>query len=303
MASVTELEWWNKFSDIMGKHWRLTPQLNIAIRNEHINDYRSFLFKEGGRLLDVGCGTGWLGHYFAQKGMCVDGIDFSEEQISNSRKIAEGAGIKNIEFFRRDLVNDPLKGRFEVYDSIIINAVLHHLSPDEITGLIRKLSLLLTKNGRLYLYEPLVPKMDSRAKYAASYSVGFLARLFIISINKIITVSGLLDDEFRTAMEKGYTGSSPDEKPVEYDFLRKVCEDSGLLLTALTPYHHFSISYAMTVMKASPSVRDTLSRLAGAFYSLDKFLFKRFGWNNFRSDNNSSVLCSLLLSKNLRPEN
>lgn len=300
MASEAELKWWNRFSDIMGKHWRLTPYLNSAIRSEYIDDYRNFLFKDGGRFLDVGCGTGWIGHYFAKRGMCVDGIDFSEEQLINSRRLAGEAGIKSIEFFSRDIVKDPLNGRFNEYDSIMVNAVLHHLSLDEITGLITNLSLLLKENGRLYVYEPLVKEMDNRVKYTASYSIGFFVRLFIYSINKTISMFGFLDEEFKIAIQQCYTGSSPDEKAIEYNFLRKVCENSGLMLTALVPYHHFSLAYAMTVMKAIPPVRDYLAKFAKLFYALDKFLVKIFGWNNICVSENDSFLCSLLLFKDAR---
>lgn len=43
MASKEELEWWNKFADVMAEQWMLMPRLNAMIRSEYENDYADYL--------------------------------------------------------------------------------------------------------------------------------------------------------------------------------------------------------------------------------------------------------------------
>src|SRR4051812_805781 len=119
MASREELEWWDKFADVMAEQWMLTPKMNAMIRRDYENDYADYLYREGGSFLEVGCGVGWIGHKFAARGMQVDGIDFSEGQLEIARRLAAEQGLQSVAYFRRDLVNDPLDGRFPKYDAIL----------------------------------------------------------------------------------------------------------------------------------------------------------------------------------------
>lgn len=306
MASQAELVWWDKFSDIMGRHWRLDPPLNKAIRSEYMRDYQGFLFKEKGRLLEVGCGTGWLLHDFARKGMSADGLDFSESQLENARKIARESGISGVEFFPRDLVNEPLSGRYQEYDSVIINAVLHHLTPAEIADLMRRVSDVLADGGKLYVYEPLVPRMDSRFKYLLMNFFGFFIRGFFFLVRKTYKVFSAYEPEFQAAMDQGYTGTSPDEKPIDYRLLETSCRAVGLQLEKLTPYHHFSIGYGVSIIQIRNPYRRALTMLARPIYLADRLLFTLFGWNNMISRNmdtgtigmNRAVLCGMRFRKN-----
>ncbi len=132
MASESELRWWDRFADVMADQWNLTPTLNRAIRAEYERDYEDFLWKPGGALLDVGCGTGVRTHSLARRGMDVDGIDFSARQLDLARELANREGVPRMAFFQRDLVGDEWRGRHERYDSIFVNALLHHLSYEEL---------------------------------------------------------------------------------------------------------------------------------------------------------------------------
>src|SRR5882724_5221713 len=122
MASPEELEWWNQFADVMAEQWMLTPEMNAMIRTDYEKDYAEYLFRPGGRFLEIGCGTGWIGQKFAARGMRVDGLDFSDGQLDIARRLAAQKGLDDVAYFRRDLVNEPLAGRFEQYDAVLVNA-------------------------------------------------------------------------------------------------------------------------------------------------------------------------------------
>jgi len=300
VVSEKEMIWWNKFSRIMEKHWALTPALNNIIRNEYYRDYENYLFKENGKFLDIGCGTGWVGHNFAEQGMYVDGIDFSEEQIKAARDAAGKKGLKQIKFFCRDIVNESIIGRFDNYDSVIINACLHHLSKEEMKEVLGKIYNILNENGKLYIYEPLIPKKDSILKFYLLSMIDFPIRVVFFTLKKVLIFLGPLDVEFKEAIRQGYTGASPDEKAIDLDFLRKICEENNLKFVELIPFHNLNLTFSMNIMMVAEPFRTYIQRFVTLFHWFDKCLFKIYGWNNFSSfglKNMRSILCGIKFHK------
>jgi cyclopropane fatty-acyl-phospholipid synthase-like methyltransferase len=75
-----------------------------------------------GSILDVGCGTGELALFFAQRGHSVTGIDFLEWPIAQARQKAAQRGIQ-AEFLVFDALQLSQLGR--VYDSILDCGLFH----------------------------------------------------------------------------------------------------------------------------------------------------------------------------------
>src|SRR5216684_4531756 len=74
----------------------------------------------GARILDVGCGSGWLCEYFARFGYQVTGIDISPDLIEMARerssKVPYGLDheeILNYRFLVHDIEAEPLKETFD----------------------------------------------------------------------------------------------------------------------------------------------------------------------------------------------
>jgi SAM-dependent methyltransferase len=295
MASREELEWWNKFADVMAEQWLLTPAMNAMIRRDYEDDYADYLFKAQGRFLEIGCGTGWIGHKFARRGMQVDGIDFSEGQLDIARRLAAEEGLANVAYFTRDLVNDPLDGRFRQYDSVLVNAVLHHLSNPEVELLLARIAAVLAPGGRLYIYEPFRPRRDSLVRRVMVYPLDFAIRVLLFAINRIGGAMNLFKSNFATAMRQGYTGSSPDEKPIPIDGLRRCLAGQGLAIVEERPYHSYSLAFAMSVVRLRPRLTAFFTPIVRVFYKLDRLLFSAIGWQNFGED--KAVLCSIKVVK------
>lgn len=295
MASQEELDWWNKFADVMAEQWMLTPKLNAMIRTEYEEDYKNYLFKEGGSFLEIGCGTGWIGQYFALLGMEVDGVDFSESQLDIARELAEEKGLDNVAYFTRDLVNEPLAGRFKSYDAILVNAVLHHLSKNEIDSLNSRIADLLSPGGRVYIYEPFAPKGENSGHRILIFPFELLARTVLFTIQRIGKLFGLFNNNFIVAIREGYTGSSPDEKPIPIKNIRDSLTSKGLKIDEERPFHCFSLAVAMSIVRLRPNLVTMLTPVVKIFYLMDRWLFKIIGWQNF--GNGKSVLCCIKASK------
>jgi SAM-dependent methyltransferase len=263
MASQAELEWWNKFADVMAEQWMLTPRLNAMIRAEYERDYDQFLYRSAGRFLEVGCGTGWIGHKFAARGMHVDGLDFSDSQLDIARRLAAEKRLTNVAYFARDLAKDPLNGRFGHYDAILVNAVLHHLSQAEVAALNDRLATLLAPGGHLYIYEPLAPRRESLARRLLMTPFSFAMRVVLFAIQRVSSTFGLFKRSFAAAMAQGYTGTSPDERAIPIGDLRRSLIDNGLTILEERPYHSYSLAVAMSIVRLEPPLVERLTPAVG----------------------------------------
>jgi SAM-dependent methyltransferase len=266
------------------------------IRAEYESDYAEYLFRPGGSFLEIGCGAGWIGQKFAARGMLVDGIDFSDSQLDIARRLAAEKGLGDrVAYFARDLVNDRLDGRFQQYDAILVNAVLHHLSPTEVDTLNASMAALLAPGGRMYIYEPLAPRRESAARQALITPFAFAMRFMLFAIQRMGRAFGLFKSHFAEAIRQGYTGTSPDERAIPIDNLRRSLRDNGLTIEEERPYHCYSLAVAMSIVRLKPRLVKWLTPLVRPVYWLDRWLFKTVGWQNFGDE--KAVLCSIKATK------
>lgn len=112
-------------------------------------------FSEGGKAIDVGCGTGHLLRELKKRhpAVAITGTDFSEESLAVSKQVNEGG-----EFSIMDVYDIP-SDRNGMYDFVICSEVLEHLLDPEnalkgILGLAAKEAyiILTVPNGRIDTY-------------------------------------------------------------------------------------------------------------------------------------------------------
>lgn len=113
----------------------VSSKTNMKWNTGLYDDKHNFVFKygedlvdllkpvAGERILDLGCGTGYLTNLIAQTGASVIGIDSSEEMIAKAKKEYPNIEFKNVSAteFKFD---DP-------FDAIFSNAVLHWVAEKE----------------------------------------------------------------------------------------------------------------------------------------------------------------------------
>lgn len=121
-----------KYDEEYGNDLSDTPYIDI------------FLSKTcGKRILDIGCGTGTLSEYIANKGYTVDAIDFSEEML----KIARNK-IKNVNFIQMDMRSIDVDKK---YNGIMLAYSLFHISKKEVIKAIEAYYNLLEDNGTMLI--------------------------------------------------------------------------------------------------------------------------------------------------------
>jgi 2-polyprenyl-3-methyl-5-hydroxy-6-metoxy-1,4-benzoquinol methylase len=117
----------------------------------------------GARILDVGCGSGWLCEYFARFGYSVTGIDISPELIAMAYerlgKVPFGADHEK-ELDYRFLVHDiEVAALAETFDAIVCYDALHHFEDEQVV--MKHLAAMLNYGDQLFVIEGESPPEDS----------------------------------------------------------------------------------------------------------------------------------------------
>ena len=100
------------------------------------------------RVLDVGCGPGTNASRFPDADYV--GIDVNEDYLRRARARYPGS------FIGADLEHADLSA-LGVFDTILVNSVLHHLSDDTVNRVLTQLQQRLAPHGHIHVLELVLP--------------------------------------------------------------------------------------------------------------------------------------------------
>ena len=151
------IPWWVDIrrARIRGKNifWRDDPKKEKILRGEEKNLLIKEVVEKGGRVLDLGCGSGWLSLELARNGLEVYGVDASPERIKIARQFHKSNPYKK-NFGKLTYLNEDvnrLSFPNEYFDSIVVWDTLHHFpNLDRIIG---KLNQFLKKDGQFICFD------------------------------------------------------------------------------------------------------------------------------------------------------
>ncbi len=167
----------------------------------------------GARILDVGCGSGWLCEYFARLGYQVTGIDISPALIEMARerlsKVPYGADHEtglSYRFLVHDVELTPLA---ETFDAIICYDALHHFEDEQ--AVCKNLGAMLAYGGQLFVLEGERPPAGSETEtelrnamrqyetlespFTRAYLLSLLREHGFAIVGDYVSVNGLFDRE------------------------------------------------------------------------------------------------------------
>jgi ubiquinone/menaquinone biosynthesis C-methylase UbiE len=130
-----------------------TRDLNARVLREQIPD-------PGGRILEIGCGTGINTRWLAKGATAVVALDFSEVMLAEARKCVTGAHVR---FIPQDVTTPwQVDGGF---DLVIATLVLEHVA--NLMHIFTEAHRVLMPGGRLYIAElhPYKQLKGSQARY------------------------------------------------------------------------------------------------------------------------------------------
>ncbi len=206
-------EYLSRLNEERRHHLRTKPFYNIANKpakykgegmdedmHRHFCDFANIAttlaLPPNSRILDVGCGSGWLSEYFARLGHEVQGIDISSDLIDMSRervtRVPYGVDHETplrCTFVVHDIELTPLQEKF---DAIICYDSLHHFEDER--AVMRNLGEMLEVGGLLFILEGERPAAGSAS-----------------------------EEELRAVMREFQTL----ESPFESEYLRELLADNG----------------------------------------------------------------------------
>jgi len=109
-------------------------------------------FVKGRRLLDAGCGNGWVSRFFRQHGYRVIGVDVSDHVLQMNRLYSRLSKTRPIKIVKASLVNLPF--RSASFDTIVAAEVLEHLSSRDLKRALAEFARVLAPSGRLIITVP-----------------------------------------------------------------------------------------------------------------------------------------------------
>ncbi|MGB8508906.1 MAG: methyltransferase domain-containing protein [Pyrinomonadaceae bacterium] len=167
----------------------------------------------GRKILDVGCGSGWLSEYFARLGYDVTGTDISDDLIEMARERVARVPYDvdhetplRCRFETHDIEAGPLAGKF---DAVVCYDSLHHLVDER--AVFRHLAAMLDVGGLLFILEGHKPPAGSPTEdeltdvmrryetLESPYSLTYLRELLdangFVVVGDYVSVNGLFERE------------------------------------------------------------------------------------------------------------
>jgi len=203
----------------------------------------------GSRVLDVGCGSGWLSEYFARLGYEVTGIDISDELIRMARERVERVPYDvdhetplRCRFLTQDIESQPLAEKF---DAVICYDSLHHFE-DERT-VFRNLAAMLDVGGLLFILEGHKPSAGSPTEE---------------ELQDVMRRYGTLESPFTTdylrrLLDEHGLAVAGDYVSVNGLFEREMLENDRLPLRSLATDYHYLTCIKVAAGAPATSVPDS----------------------------------------------
>lgn len=236
-----ELEWWDKNALMIEKIWKFDDFLSRIIRKNYIRKSQKFILgeKKNVKVLELGCGSGWVGQFFASKNIFVHGTDFSPNQVDLARKNAALVGKQKYTSYE---VADSTKANFDTsdYDAVLLHAFIHHLDQPEFDKLFAGILSQMKSGTKFWFYEPThVGKIENIKKSKNKNKLRILAMILgNKTVNMISNLAGSLklndellkkqfENETKTAQQNGWY-FSPKEIPIESEEFAKTLRANGI---------------------------------------------------------------------------
>lgn len=151
--------------ELIGRFWDYfvsNPDLEWNYFNKHSGRYlaefvNGFIPLRGKRVLDYGCGPGFLLEHLLNMGITCEGVDFSKNTVATASQRLEGNPLFQGAHWASELPTALTANRYEV---IFFIEVLEHLPPDLAQPTLTELHRLAADGAHVVVTTPNAENLD-----------------------------------------------------------------------------------------------------------------------------------------------
>jgi SAM-dependent methyltransferase len=210
----------------LSRHPEQTNFFQSSILGKMVDDVCATL-NPGSRILDLGCGTGYLSLEFLNRGYQLTGLDLSLEMI----KAFEGSIPEKLKPHAQLVLGDVeefLAENQDEFDVIVLSAILHHLF--DYDTVLRQICARLTSGQRLLVFfEPLKQEVQSPIRFSLHRALSWWDEKLYRSDMKVRNIPVLDDEYHHSDYQRQFGGIDPIR-------VQKILEQEGLNILKVEKY-------------------------------------------------------------------
>lgn len=125
-----------KYVEYFGDDWEFINEIDCFIDSVIPN----------GKVLDLGCGSGYISKYMADKNLSPIGIDFSDKMIEIAKQ-----KYPNIPFFNMDIANVDKSFEENTFDGLLAIYILYFIPKEQMDNVLEALSKVLKDGAPFFM--------------------------------------------------------------------------------------------------------------------------------------------------------
>ncbi|TMI29857.1 class I SAM-dependent methyltransferase [Candidatus Bathyarchaeota archaeon] len=223
---IADLRWLKAWPSILRSPWR-QPYLAGLTFGETLRLVNEFVTGQRLKILDVGCGRGWLSLELSREGHYVLGLDSDPVMIEVARRSMESDPEKTERGSLEHVVSDfsSWKHPVSTFDLIIFSRVLHHVPKPE--SAVKQAHSLLRPGGRIICVEHAYDQFDRRGAtwfYHVRRTLehaGWYSSEKRLSENADASITEIMEEWFEPARKEHFNRFDDMVKPLRKWFLER----------------------------------------------------------------------------------
>ena len=125
-----------KYVEYFGDDWEFINEINAFISSVVPN----------GKILDLGCGSGYISKYMADKNLSPIGIDFSDKMIEIAKQ-----KYPNRPFYKMDIADVDKTFEENTFDGLLAIYILYFIPKEQMDNVLEGLSKVLKDGAPLFM--------------------------------------------------------------------------------------------------------------------------------------------------------
>ncbi len=209
------------------RHPEQTNSFQQRILNKTLDSFCQSISPGKNRIVDIGCGSGYVFLPMIARGYQMTGVDLSEEMVEALKENLDQEKLNRSELIVGDVVEFS-DGDTRPFDGMIVSALLHHLY--DFKTAVRKFCSKVAPGGPLLIFfEPLKQKIHSPLRYGLHKRLAEIEERIYKKEMKFRKIPLFEDDYEYSDYQRQFGGIDPKE-------LGEILEQEGMEILKISKY-------------------------------------------------------------------